>query len=436
MKEVVSILQANKGLWNWFHEYKLGYFIVACLVTSSNSFQFIRRYGIREPSSLAVPTRSSLSRIVDSTIVGASQRRVGSGVRCHLHKLLANVDESHDKYQKRNFLPVTPANVWEEMALSLVNVNENGRVKDYVQAVTLLRIGLPPLALASVARLAYPTVAMTLANAINDPGVFAVVSQDSSQFIQNILTTSALVFGLLVGQTNYFMYQQQEAIYLALFEEVTMAKSLLEQVALVCQGRNRLYKDILQCIDIYVRKDLTRFNDKEPATLISSRPMDDPLEDILYLTSVGEPSIVYQTVRSLRQARAYRLGALQQKLPEIHMSLLWILFGIVLFTFPLLGAGSQTIGGMGILTVQSWYFGFIVFGMAVAMEVIYELRAPSRIGAYNAKMVLNVMVAGLEEDLEFRLSQSQKLAENTEDGSELMIPEPSVDADGFLKKWQ
>ena len=67
-----------------------------------------------------------------------------------------------------------------------------------------------------------------------------------------------------------------------------MAKSLLEQVALVCQGQD--------CIDRYVTHDLTKFNDVEPATLISARPIDDPLEDILYLTSVGEPSIVYQTV--------------------------------------------------------------------------------------------------------------------------------------------
>lgn len=182
-----------------------------------------------------------------------------------------------------------------------------------------------------------------------------------------------------------------------------MAKSLLEQVALVCQGRESLYQRILTCIDLYVQNDLTKFNDMEPAELISARPVDDPLEDILYLTSVGEPSIIYQTVRSLRQARANRLGALQRKLPDIHMTLLWVLAGIVLFTFPLLGAGSQTIGGAMILRAQAWYLSFIVFAIVMTMGVIYELQRPGEKGAYNALTVLTVMVAGLEEELDLRL---------------------------------
>jgi hypothetical protein len=230
-----------------------------------------------------------------------------------------------------------------------------------------------------------------------------------------------LVFSLLVGQTYYFMYQQQEKIYLALFEEVSVAKSLLEQVALVCQGRESLYHRILVCIDHYVREDLTSFNDVDPATLLSARPVDDPLENILFLTSVGEPSIVYQTVKSLRQARAYRLGTLQRKLPSIHMVLLWTLAGIVLFTFPLLGAGSQTIGGLGILSVQSWYLSFIVFGIWLSLGVINELRKPGVQGAYNARTVLLTMVTGLEQELEQRMSGDLQL------GS---MVGPSIDSDG------
>eukprot|EP00522_Entomoneis_paludosa_P007694 CAMPEP_0172440222 /NCGR_PEP_ID=MMETSP1065-20121228/926_1 /TAXON_ID=265537 /ORGANISM="Amphiprora paludosa, Strain CCMP125" /LENGTH=346 /DNA_ID=CAMNT_0013189007 /DNA_START=312 /DNA_END=1352 /DNA_ORIENTATION=- len=339
----------------------------------------------------------------------------------------------HDQYQQKKFLPVQPSNVWETLALLFVNVNEDAgrgeaRVKDYVQTITLLRVAVPSLAIGAVSKIIYPSVSMAIANIIgDDAGVFAVVSQDASQYIQNILTTSGLVFSLLVGQTFYFMYQQQEAIYLALFEEVTMAKSLLEQVALVCQGRESLYQRILTCVDRYVQEDLTRFNDAEPAMLISARPIDDPLEDILYLTSVGEPSIVYQTVRSLRQARAYRLGALQRKLPDLHMNLLWVLFSIVLLTFPLLGAGSQTIGGDEILIVQSWYLSFIVFGMCLTLNVIHELREPSRVGAYNAQLVLNVMVAGLEEDLALRLEGKQLGIATTFNNP----PGPSIDADGF-----
>ncbi|KAL3925132.1 MAG: hypothetical protein SGARI_005901, partial [Bacillariaceae sp.] len=101
----------------------------------------------------------------------------------------------------------------------------------YTNTVSLLRVGIPSLFLAASAKISYTPVSLELANIIQDSGVFAVVAQDASQYIQNILTTSGLMFSILVGQTYYFMYQQQEAIYLALFEEVTMAKSLLEQVA-------------------------------------------------------------------------------------------------------------------------------------------------------------------------------------------------------------
>jgi hypothetical protein len=318
-------------------------------------------------------------------------------------------------------------NIWEKMAQVFVKIEQNpSQLEAFAQTVTLLRVGVPAVAAATAANLVYAPTAMALAQFIDDSGVFAVVSQDASQYIQNILTTSGLVFSILVGQTYYFMYQQQEAIYLALFEEVTMAKSLLEQVALVCQGRESLYRKILTNMDRYVREDLNKFGSIEPSFLLSSRPVDDPLEDILYLTSVGEPSIVYQTVRSLRQARSYRLGALQRKLPDIHMTLLWTLAAIVLMVFPLLGAGVQTIGGMGILHVQAWYLSFIVFGIFLTMGVVDELRRPGDLGAYNAQPVLAVMVAGLEEELELRLSG--ELTMTSYEG-------PSIDSDGFREQY-
>jgi hypothetical protein len=307
----------------------------------------------------------------------------------------------------KNPAKANETNPWENLASRFVDIDNNpGQLRDFVQLVTIFRVGIPSLAVAAFFKVLYPSAAMGVAAIVNDSGAFAVISQDSSQYIQNILTTSGLVFSILVGQTYYFMYQQQEAIYLALYEEVTCAKSLLEQVGLVSQGRTSLYNKILRCIDLYVQDDLQRFNDVEPAVMLSARPVDDPLEDILYLTSVGEPSIVYQTVRSLRQARAYRLGALQKKLPSVHMVLLWSLAAIVLFSFPLLGAGAQTIGGPAILVVQSWYLSFIVFGICLTMGVIYELQRPGERGAYNAQSALQVMVAGLEEELDLRLSGS------------------------------
>lgn len=298
--------------------------------------------------------------------------------------------------------------IWERMALTIVpGSSENtlptnpDDLKQFCQAVTLLRVGAPALLIAIGLAVLYTPTAIALANVIDDSGAFGVIAQDSSQYIQNILTTCGLIFSMLAGQTFYFMYQQTEAVYLALYEEVTAAKSLLEQVSLVSQGRDYLNKRIILAIRKYVQEDLRALQD-DPAVLLSSRPIDDPLESIMYLTSVGEPSVIYESVKALRSARAYRLGALQRKLPEIQMILLWSLAGVVLSTFPLLGAGVQTIGGMGILRVQSIYLTFIVFGIALTMGVISELTKPGG-GAYNVDAVLNVMVGGLEEELDGRL---------------------------------
>jgi hypothetical protein len=223
------------------------------------------------------------------------------------------------------------------------------------------------------------------------------------------------------GSRYYFMYQQQEAVYYALFNEVTEAKSLLEQVALVCQGRS-MYQRCLTSIRRYVEHDLKKLR-SDPAVLLSARPVDDPLESIMYMTSVGVPSTVYETVRSLRQARAGRLGALQRKLPQVHMLLLWVLAGIELVSFPLLGAGTQSIGGYNILTVEGILFGVMTTGIVLTLRVVGELWRPAG-GAYNVDAVLSVMVRGLEEELEARMSGGKVYA------SSLQAPSPARETDG------
>jgi len=117
-----------------------------------------------------------------------------------------------------------------------------------VQLETLSRI-IVPSALASLgAFFIFPPLSLGLSYLINDSATFAVLSVDSSQFIQNFLTVTGLTFSILVGQTYYFMYQQQEAVFVSLFGEVTEAKSLLEQVALVCQGRRDMYEMCLVAV--------------------------------------------------------------------------------------------------------------------------------------------------------------------------------------------
>lgn len=243
------------------------------------------------------------------------------------------------------------------------------------------------------------------------------VSNDSCFFLGFSMCCYLLFVGWLVA-----------AIYYALFEEVTVAKSLLEQIALVSQGRPEMYQRILVCIDAYIQQDLTQIT-IEPSVLLSQCPMDDPLEDILYLTSVGEPGTIYGTVKSLRQARAKRLGALQQKLPPIQMALLYALSGCVLFTFPLLGAGSQTLGGYGILQVQAVYLAFISFGISLVLGVINELRLPNGNGAYNVGTVLNIMVSGLREELEGRMNGTYSISAGMPVNYETTEKQDSIDTE-------
>ena len=275
---------------------------------------------------------------------------------------------------------------------------DSQEMKKYLQLVTLLRVGVPSTLMAIISYVVYPDISMSIFAWINDVDATSVVANDYSQYIQNILTTSGLMFSITVGYTYYFLYQQQEAIYLSLFDEVTEAKCLLEQVALVSQGRSEMYHTILDHIQRYIDDDLTQFF-IEPSVLLSRRPIDDPLEQIMYLTSVGEPSVVYQTVRTLRQARAYRLGALQRKLPPIHFALVYALASNILVVFPLLGAGSQTIGGSEILHVQAVYMAIVVFGIGIVLGVLNELNQPARVGAYNVVSVLSIMVKGLVEEI-------------------------------------
>lgn len=298
----------------------------------------------------------------------------------------------------------TDAAGWDKLAEIFVSsdyrsdVNE---VRTFAQLVTLFRVGVPALLVGALVGVAYPSLSMTVFYWINDAKALDVIANDYSQYIQNTLTTSGLMFTITIGYTYYFLYQQQEAIYLAMFQEVAEAKCLLEQVSLVSQGREEMYQDLLDCVERYVNEDLTQFC-VQPSILLSRRPIDDPLEEIMYITSVGEPSIVYQTVRSLRQARAYRLGALQRKLPPIHFVLVYSLATVILVVFPVLGAGSSTIGGDEILKVQGVYMSFIVFGIVMTLGVLGELVEPAGKGAYNVVGVLDVMVKGLCEELDGR----------------------------------
>jgi hypothetical protein len=174
-----------------------------------------------------------------------------------------------------------------------------------------------------------------------------------------------------------------------------------------------MYTRILECISTYVRDDLRQCTSgpADPAVLLSARPVDDPLESIMYMTSVGVPGSVYQTVRSLRQARAARLGALQRKVPRVHMLLLWILAGTMLLSFPLLGAGTQEMMGYNVWTVERCLFGITAVAVVLTKALLGELLCPTG-GAYSVDGVLSVMVGGLEQELSERMAGRRQKTES------------------------
>ena len=268
------------------------------------------------------------------------------------------------------------------------------------QVRTLLRVGVPSVIAGVVSTAVFPAAARWAATVTNSARSFAVLSPAAADYTGQFLGVIGLLYSLLVGQTYSFVYSQQEALFYALYNEVTEAKSLLEQVALVCQGR-AMYPKVLRSIQAYVRNDLRQVQ-ADPALLLSRRPADDPLESIMYLTSVGVPGHVYETIRSLRQARAARLGALQRKVPSVHMGLLWVLAGIMLITFPLLGASTVVDGAYNVMTVEGCLFGVTAFAITLTKMLMRELLRPAG-GAYNVDAVLGVMVRGLERELEERL---------------------------------
>lgn len=234
--------------------------------------------------------------------------------------------------------------------------------------------------------------------------ILSALGMDSSQFMQNYLTVNGLLFTILCGNTYTSLYNQQERLYHALFLEVSEAKCLLEQACLICQGRP-FYRKVLHSIGTYVAEDLRRL-DVQPSELLANKPMDDPLEYILYATSVGVPSVIYDTVRDLRQARGQRLGAMQRKLPSIHFALLYVLGFLELLAFPLLGAGTASMSRENaILNIQGIFFGAMCGAIVMTLQVCYELWKPFG-GAYTVDVVLSKMVRGLEEELRIRSDMS------------------------------
>lgn len=257
---------------------------------------------------------------------------------------------------------------------------------------------IPSLVVGALTFALFPTICRSMRGFLG-VATLSVLSGDQGQFIQNFLAVIGILFSLLIGNTYAFCYNQQVQIYGALFQEVSVAKSLLEQATLVCQGRPS-YSSVLDCVQSYVDRDLKRV-DLPPAAVLSARPRDDPLEAIMWMTSVGTPSAIYDTVRDLRAARGERLGAMQRKLPPLHFGLLFLLGFLELCSFPLLSAGAAQNFGAGVLVVEGAMFALMSGALMLTLGVVIQLWRP-RGSAYSTDAALAIMIKGLEEELNAR----------------------------------
>jgi len=98
------------------------------------------------------------------------------------------------------------------------------------------------------------------------------------------------------------------------------------------------------------------------------------------------------------------------------MILLWILAGLELISFPLLGAGTQSIGGYNILTIEGLLFGIMTSGIVLTLRIVGELWKQSG-GAYNVDSVLKIMVKGLENELYARSTNANNANNNSNGNS-------------------
>ena len=133
---------------------------------------------------------------------------------------------------------------------------------------TLMRVALPTIVASVLGLLYFDNVSLYIRSLL-DVGAIGMLMADEAQFVQNFLTVIGLLFSILAGNAYSALYEQQEAIYFALFQEVSEAKSLLEQTTLVCQGRP-FYQAALHYIRLYVKRDLRQL-DVPPAPALRER---------------------------------------------------------------------------------------------------------------------------------------------------------------------
>lgn len=247
----------------------------------------------------------------------------------------------------------------------------------------------------------------------------AATNVGDSLIVQQTPDVLGIIFSVFASNTFTGLYEQQELAHVAVYAEVSVARALLEQLVLVlggpreprCRAALAAYGRYLADLRLDVgdprrgpaaRLHLGAPTPRAAAVAKGEGRFEDPLEELLYATSVGLPSPhVYATVKDVRAARSRRLGAVQRKLPGLQFGMLYALGASLLSSFVITVAGYAPGAN---LAMEKWGFAVLAFALVTCLRVLEDIWSPTS-GAYSVSRVLDTMLAGLESELEERLAE-------------------------------
>ena len=261
------------------------------------------------------------------------------------------------------------------------------------------------------ATLAFCPLASALRSLLATPAQ-DVLKDDMTQFSQNAFAVLLLLFSLLLGETFSMLLDRQDRLCRAIYTEVSEARSLIEQLVLLSAGRqvggdeswSSSSRNLLESVEAYLVQDLQRLGESQILPKRGAAPVD-PLETLLFATSVGVPSGVCDSVRAIRQARASRLAAAQRKFPSAHSAILWTLALLATAIFVLLAAGmagfeADVATDPGhLLSILSPLFGILVAAQVLTGMVMSELSMPGGSELFRSQDIVEQGLGGLLHEL-------------------------------------
>lgn len=298
----------------------------------------------------------------------------------------------------------------EAMADSLPGKDNGGGA-----VAALLKIVLPSLLLGVLASVSFGPMALWLRSLLS-AAVLEVLKDDVTQFLQNSLTLVLLLFGLLLGETISMLLQRQDKLYRAVYREAAQAQALVEQLTLLGAARGyggsqKRGTELLDEVSSYLLEDFDHVG--RPALLpIRRNNSADPLERLLFATSVGVPSSsICSSIRAIRQARAERLAAAQRRFPSGHFLLVGVLGAMVLGIYLLLASGLASFEGPvdallpgHLLWLLAVLFGVLVSALTFTAGVAKELADPD-LGLFGVSELMKELSHGLARSVDSRRSR-------------------------------